>query len=119
MVVPLKAEVPDDLVLRMLQHLGFRSLEDATEIRHMVFKTDGLADILTELGGYYVNFAAKRYLTEDMGLTRYLTICRHVLRQRGREILSRETSERGRKIRCYRLSPSQEPPAASFEVDFA
>jgi hypothetical protein len=118
MVVPLKAEVPEDLLDRMLQQLGFRSSKDPIELRQPVLKSDGLDEILTELGGYYINFAAKRYLTTDMGITRYLTICRHVLRQRGRDFVSRETSERGRKIRCYRLSPTQAPPAASFEVAF-
>ena len=119
MVVPLKAEVPDDLLDRMLQLIGFRNQHDSTEVRNPVIKGDGLVDILNELSGYYINFAAKRYLVEDMGIFRYLTICRHALRQRGRDLLSRETSERGKKLRCYRLSPSQEPPPASFDVDFA
>ena len=119
MVVPLRAQVPDEIVDRLLQRLGFQNQYDVLEVRNPVLKMDGLTDLLSELGPYYINFAAKRYLTEDMGLMRYITICRHVLRQRGRDLLSRETSERGKKLRCYRLSPSQDLPEASFDVDFA
>lgn len=118
MVNLLRKPVPDDLLVRLVQQIGFKNLEDPLEIKKPTFRRTDLTETLTELNPYYLPYAAKKYLVEGLSVPRYLTILRHCLRQRGRELLSRETSERGKKIMCYRLSPLTEPEPPSFEVDF-
>ena len=116
----LREKVPDDLLLKMLQMIGFANLEDRNERRHLQFRSSNVDELLVELTPYYVPFAARRYLIADITVQKYITILRHVLRQRGRDLLARETSERGKKIMCYRLNFDTVAlkPDASFDVDF-
>lgn len=120
MVNVIRKSVPDELLVRLLSQIGFRSLEDPIEIRRPQLKTADLTDLLAELSPYYIPYAAKKYLIADMTIPRYMTILRHCLRQRGRDVLARETSERGKKITCYRLDPApgKGPIPASFDVSF-
>lgn len=116
----LRATVPEDLLVRLLNLLGWKNLEDRSERRHLTFRGSNLEELLTELTPYYMPYAAKRYLITDMPVQKFITIVRHVLRQRGRDLLSRETTERGKKILVYRLNFDTVAlkPEASFDVDF-
>ena len=119
MVYLLKEQIPDDLLVRLLSLIGFRSLTDPQEIRRPRFWGNDLDEVLAELAPYYIPYAAKKYLVEGLTPIRFITILRHCLRQRGRDILSRETSEKGKKVMCYRLSPVVQPaPPLSFDVGF-
>jgi hypothetical protein len=111
-----RAPIPDDLATKLCISLGFpRGLGDYSDIRRRTHDRTLFEEAISELSGYYVPCWRDRYLKVDMSYQNGITILRHVLRERGRDLIVRERKSDGKSITTYRMDtplPSGTPAAA-------
>jgi hypothetical protein len=111
-----REEVPEDLLLQLLQCVGVKGLSDYRFISKLTFTPyvcEKMDEVLILLQPYYLPH--KHYLLQRvMTPARYIHIIRQVLRQK--EIVL-EVYPKG-KITLYRITPKTFVGATTFEVSF-
>jgi len=106
-----RRQPPDDLLDRVVQTLGFGSLDDRCEIDYKKIRKGNIEDILVEIYHYYTPCYARIFLKPD--ILKFMTVARQMLRLKGISILRRKTSS----AYFYRLGlPTA--PESHFEVSF-
>jgi hypothetical protein len=99
-----RAPIPDDLATKLCISLGFiNGLDDYSDIRKRTFDRPLFEEAISELSGYYVPCWRDRYLKVDMSYQNGITILRHVLRDRNRDLIVKERKCNGKSITTYRM----------------
>lgn len=98
-----KTEVPTELFLELLRPLGIKSLHDSHWIDREIFtqKLIKELELLLPLIEPYYQTHAKHYVHREVNIVNYMQILRHICRQKGMKIVTRESGKR--KLTQYRL----------------
>ena len=100
------------MINSVVSALGFRSMQDRSEVGHRSLLKEKMLEVLSELWPYYTPCYAKLFLVPDR--RKFVTVVRQLLRLKGASLLQRKV--KGRCTFYYLNLP--EPPRADFEVNF-
>jgi len=103
---------PDELINSVVSALGFRSMQDRSEVGHRSLLKEKMLEVLSELWPYYTPCYAKLFLVPDR--RKFVTVCRQLLRLKRVNLLKRKVS--GRTVFYHMSLPEPQPP--QWEVSF-
>ena len=99
-----RAEVPNDILEKLLRSVGFNGLSDKRELLTRTFNQTLAEEAFVEVWAYYTPCFARVFLRDKPTFIQTITVCRQILRQRGVALSSREISRAGKKIYVWRLN---------------
>lgn len=103
-----RKEPPLELILRVLEAFGLKSLNDASWFTRSHIRLDILEPVLLDIEPFYMPCKAEVYLYNKLTEQGAVTILRQVLHTRGIHISTNERGRNGVKTVWYQLVPKKD-----------
>lgn len=104
-----RKEPPLDILIRVLEAFGLKSLNDASWFSKSHIRLDLLEPILLDLEPYYMPCKAEIYLYNKLTAQRAVTILRQLLKTRSISLSTNERGRNGIKTVWYQILYEKEP----------
>jgi len=110
---------PKELVEEILLHLQFLGFNDNRIFTKHDIPKDKFEDIITWIEPYYIPCKAKRFLYE-LGISKHITILRHLLHAHKYDLLGQEKLINGVKTTVYQMRVVMEYSdlSGNYIIDF-
>ena len=114
-----KTNIPDELALDFFRPLGIKHFSDTVWIQKDIFTPHLMTELehLLPLIEPYYQGHQKHYVTRPLTPNRYIQILRHICKNRGMRLLSKEMGRK--KTVAYRLQSEERPCFVLSQKDFS